>query len=104
MAVAKQRRSAATIPNHMALPAMGAPYSAWIWNVSHKNAPGAMSAMAFTVRPVRPSVARLEGGPDSTGLLFSDMVRSPGGVCAATGGLFPDNCVNTSDPRATTNL
>ncbi len=25
---------------------------AWIWNVVHRNAPGAMSAMALTVMPV----------------------------------------------------
>ena len=45
------------MPNHMAHPAMGAPYSDCIWNVSHKNAPGAISAIAFTVRPVSPNVA-----------------------------------------------
>src|SRR6516165_6416015 len=27
-------------------------WAAWIWNVVHRNAPGAISAMAFTVIPV----------------------------------------------------
>src|ERR1700694_3020492 len=40
------------------MPAIGAPYSAWIWKVSQRNAPGAISAMAFIVSPVRPSVLR----------------------------------------------
>jgi hypothetical protein len=33
------------------------PSPAWLKNVSHKKAPGAMSAMAFIVNPVRPKVA-----------------------------------------------
>ena len=43
----------------MAQPAIGAPYSDCSWNVSHRKAPGAISAMALMVRPVRPSVALL---------------------------------------------
>ena len=56
MAVAKQSSSAATMPNQMAEPAMGAPYCDCWANVSHRNAPGAIRAMAFMVRPVRPNV------------------------------------------------
>jgi hypothetical protein len=33
------------------------PVVAWIRKVSHRNAPGAMSAMAFMVNPVKPNVA-----------------------------------------------
>src|SRR5262245_50374334 len=47
------------MPNHIPWAAIGAPYALWMKNVSHKNAPGAMSAMAFEVNPVRPSVALL---------------------------------------------
>jgi hypothetical protein len=54
--VAKQRIVAINIPSHIAEPADGAPYADCSANVSHKNAPGAISAMAFDVRPVRPSV------------------------------------------------
>src|ERR1035437_2525992 len=57
MAVAKHSSSAPMMPNHIADPAIGAPYSDCIWNVSHKKAPGAISAIALTVRPVKPSVA-----------------------------------------------
>jgi hypothetical protein len=32
------------------------PVVAWITNVSQRKAPGAMSAMAFIVRPVKPRV------------------------------------------------
>ena len=35
---------------------MGAPYRDCIWKVSQRKAPGAISAIAFIVRPVRPSV------------------------------------------------
>src|SRR5438105_3526160 len=44
------------MPNHMAMPAPGAPVRTWGPNVSHRNAPGAMRAMALDVRPVRPRV------------------------------------------------
>src|SRR5689334_13511214 len=44
------------MPNHIPWAASGAPYADWMKNVSQRNAPGAMSAMAFDVRPVRPSV------------------------------------------------
>jgi hypothetical protein len=33
------------------------PVVAWIRKVNHRNAPGAMSAMAFMVNPVKPNVA-----------------------------------------------
>ncbi len=33
-----------------------APVAPWIANVSQRKAPGAISAIAFIVRPVRPSV------------------------------------------------
>src|SRR5512142_1931766 len=63
MAVARQRASARMMPNHMAEPAIGAPYSDCIWKVSQRKAPGAMSAMALMVRPVKPSVGRLDVVP-----------------------------------------
>src|SRR5580698_5913821 len=56
MAVARHRKTAARMPNHMPCAASGAPYEAWMKNVSHRNAPGAISAIAFEVRPVNPSV------------------------------------------------
>ena len=40
-------------PVHMSGAVVPPFWDAWIWNVVHKNAPGAMSAMAFTVMPVR---------------------------------------------------
>src|SRR5580700_7556250 len=46
------------MPNHMPWAAIGAPYPHWMKNVNQRNAPGAMRAMALTVRPVNPSVAR----------------------------------------------
>jgi hypothetical protein len=49
------------MPNHIAQPAIGAPYNDCIWNVSQRNAPGAINAIAFEVRPVSPSVALLDG-------------------------------------------
>src|ERR1051325_2925581 len=42
------------MPDHMEGPVT--PVLAWMKKVSHRNAPGAMSAIAFIVRPVRPSV------------------------------------------------
>jgi hypothetical protein len=63
------------MPNHMALPAIGAPYSAWIWNVSHKNAPGAIRAIALMVSPVKPSVARLDVGAEAAGSVVSAMME-----------------------------
>src|SRR5579872_2407179 len=56
----------------MAQPAIGAPYRDCSWNVSHKNAPGAISAMALIVRPVKPSVALLveDEPPDPDDLLI----------------------------------
>jgi hypothetical protein len=44
---------------------MGAPYSDWIWKVSHRKAPGAISAMAFEVKPVKPRVALEVAGCDA---------------------------------------
>jgi hypothetical protein len=32
------------------------PVVAWIWKVSQRKAPGAISAIAFIVKPVRPRV------------------------------------------------
>ena len=49
------------MPNHMAQPAMGAPYRDCIWKVNHRKAPGAIRAIAFIVRPVRPSVPLVGG-------------------------------------------
>src|SRR5215472_13515184 len=56
IAVARQRTTAARMPNHIPWAASGAPYAAWMKNVSQRNAPGAISAIAFDVSPVRPSV------------------------------------------------
>src|ERR1700736_3290568 len=56
MAVARHRINAARIPNHMPAAANGAPYEAWMKNVSQRNAPGAIKAMALTVKPVKPKV------------------------------------------------
>src|ERR1039458_5773503 len=56
MAVAKHRSSANPRPIHMDEPAMGAPYKGCPCSVSPRNAPGAISAIALIVRPVRPSV------------------------------------------------
>src|ERR1700727_221585 len=47
------------IPIHIAGAVL--PVAPWIANVSQRNAPGAMSAMAFIVRPVRPRVAFISG-------------------------------------------
>ncbi len=47
------------MPIHMEGPVE--PVAAWIWNVNHRNAPGAIRAMAFMVRPVRPRVACISG-------------------------------------------
>lgn len=48
----------------MAQPAIGAPYSACSWKVSQRKAPGAISAIALIVSPVKPRVAlEVEGLP-----------------------------------------
>ncbi len=47
------------MPVHIAGPV--APVVAWIAKVSHRKAPGAISAMAFIVRPVKPNVACILG-------------------------------------------
>ena len=52
--------SASTMPAHMSLATelpSGAVAAACSWYVIHRNAPGAISAIALTVTPVRPSVA-----------------------------------------------
>src|SRR5713101_6739814 len=75
MAVARHSTSAARIPNHMPQAATGAPYEAWMKNVSQRNAPGAISAMAFTVRPVNPRVARVVGGFSFSAIHNSSFVQ-----------------------------
>jgi len=61
----------------MAQPASGAPYSDCSWNVSQRNAPGAISAIALIVRPVRPSVALVvEGEPPEEDVLFVGFVST----------------------------
>src|ERR1700752_4009977 len=47
------------MPNHIPWAAIGAPYAHWMKNVSQRNAPGAISAIAFDVNPVSP---RVDGG------------------------------------------
>src|SRR5438309_7371925 len=74
MAVARHSTSAARIPNHIPEAATGAPYEAWMKNVSQRNAPGAISAMAFTVRPVNPRVARLVAGFSFSAIQISSFV------------------------------
>src|SRR2546421_192271 len=83
MAVAKHRARAATMPNHMSDPAIGAP----VWhcgaNVSHRKAPGAISAMAFMVSPVKPSVGFILGcceSSDKTHLLANQGRGEQGNV------------------------
>src|ERR1700733_9428247 len=44
------------MPNHIPEPAIGAPYWHCCAKVSHIKAPGAIYAIAFIVRPVRPNV------------------------------------------------
>ena len=52
-----------------------APVAAWIANVSHRKAPGAISAMAFIVRPVRPSVAFISGAFSGISFPYLDVIR-----------------------------
>src|SRR5262249_9382745 len=59
----------------------GAVAAAWSWNVVHRNAPGAISAIAFIVTPVRPSVAFTPLSVD----VFSAMVAVPPRGLTATG-------------------
>ena len=61
------------MPNYIPAPASGAPYSDCIWKVSQRKAPGAMSAMALTVNPVKPRVALLveDLPPPSLGMLLA---------------------------------
>src|ERR1700690_1519179 len=49
------------MPIHIALPADGDPYADCSAKVNHKNAPGAISAMALMVRPVNPKVGLVVG-------------------------------------------
>ncbi len=48
-----------------------APSAPWIANVSQRKAPGAIRAIAFIVKPVRPSVGFISGA------VFSAMHHSP---------------------------
>src|SRR5208283_4476836 len=54
MAVARHNKVANRMPIH--IEGAVAPAAACPAKVSHRNAPGAMSAIAFIVRPVRPKV------------------------------------------------
>jgi hypothetical protein len=45
----------------------------WIRKVSHKNAPGAINAMAFIVSPVKPSVGFISGAVCSAILLLLNL-------------------------------
>ena len=57
------------MPTHIAGPV--APVAAWMKNVSQRKAPGAISAIAFIVRPVRPNVGFILGAS------FSAMNKLP---------------------------
>jgi hypothetical protein len=46
------------------------PVVAWMRKVSHRNAPGAISAMAFIVNPVKPKVGFISGAVDSAILIL----------------------------------
>jgi hypothetical protein len=46
------------------------PVVAWMRKVSHKNAPGAINAMAFIVNPVKPNVGFISGAVCSAILLL----------------------------------
>src|SRR5262244_1768874 len=61
MAVARQSSRAAQIPNHIPCAAIGAPYEDCMKNVSHRNAPGAIRAIALIVKPPRPNVGLVVG-------------------------------------------
>lgn len=80
----------------MAQPAKGAPYSDCSWNVSHRKAPGAISAMALMVRPVKPSVALLvEEEPPDPDVTFVDLVSTFAiGVLLLGGSLVTDSFLN----------
>src|SRR6185312_1530549 len=51
-----------------------APVAACGAKVSQRNAPGAMSAMAFMVRPVRPSVACISGALSAISRPYTDVL------------------------------
>ena len=74
MAVAKHKSSANTSPSHMLLAPVGAPYKDCSWKVSQRNAPGAISAIALIVRPVRPNVGFIVVGFFSDGEV-ADAIR-----------------------------
>ena len=83
IAVARQRSTAAKMPNHMPCAAIGWPYADWMKKVSQRKAPGAISAIALTVNPVRPSV---EGG---FGAVVAGDIRHSFVFCPVSGqGLF----------------
>ena len=78
MAVAKHNSRATTMPNHMAQPAIGWPYCHCCAKVSQRNAPGAISAMAFIVRPVSPKVFFIWGCCGSEDIRHLVFVRASG--------------------------
>src|SRR5579864_3019746 len=57
------------MPSHIAGPVT--PVVAWAKNVSHRNAPGAMSAIAFIVSPVKPNVGFISTGASAILSFFS---------------------------------
>src|SRR5713101_3129767 len=72
--------SASPIPAHVSLPTdapLGAA-AAWSWNVVHRNAPGAISAMAFIVAPVSPRDGLTLGGSVAVGTTASFKDGFPG--------------------------
>jgi hypothetical protein len=78
--VARHSKRATTIPIHIAGDV--APVPPWIANVSQRKAPGAMSAIAFIVRPVKPRVGFISGPVFSAivNFLLKMIFRDPTGV------------------------
>src|SRR5262249_16777892 len=65
------------MPNHMLCPAIGAPYSDCIPKVSQRKAPGAISAIALIVNPVRPRVVFFCSPPEFSAATSSFLKRQP---------------------------
>src|ERR1700693_3968100 len=68
MAVARHNKVANTMPIH--IEGAVAPAAACPAKVSHRNAPGAISAIAFIVRPVSPTVGFISAELSAIGVLL----------------------------------